>query len=139
MMIHGKEEKPKKIDITPFLNKLQQLIDKEKSNYLERKYAFLTIRTAYYNGNHNLINTLFEKHFAQMVKKIIYTIGRCILMLLLNKNASVDIANIMAYSSEKRYACYYYFHDKFNLQNALVKQKQIKKLQMFMPMHLCKV
>jgi hypothetical protein len=51
-----------------------------------------------------------------MVKKIICIIGRCILILLLNNNASIDIANIMAYSPEKKYASYFYFNDKFNLK-----------------------
>jgi hypothetical protein len=112
----------KKIDITPFLNKLQQLIDKEKSNYLERKYAFLTIRTAYYNGNHNLISNIFEKHFSNGKKDYLYY-WALYFNSFANANSSVDIANIMAYSSEKRYACYYYFHDKFNLQNALTYAK----------------
>jgi hypothetical protein len=56
MKIHGKEVKHPKLILVPFLKKLQQLIEKEKSNYLKRKYAFLTIRTAYYSGDYNLIS-----------------------------------------------------------------------------------
>lgn len=112
----------KRVDITPFFKKLQQLIDKEKSNYLKRKYAFLTIRTAYYNGNRNLINTLFEKHFAQGKKDYLYY-WALYFNAFQNENASVDIANIMAYSPEKKYAAYYYFHDQFNLENALAHAK----------------
>ena len=112
----------KNTDVTPFLNKLQQLINKEKSNYLKRKYAFLTIRTAYYNGNFNVINTLFEKHFARGKKDYLYY-WALYFNAFENKNASVDIANIMAYSPEKKYAVYYYFHNQFNLQNALQQAK----------------
>ncbi len=112
----------KRVDISPFLNKLQQIIEKEKSNYLKRKYAFITIRTAYYNGQQGLINALFQKHFAQGKKDYLYY-WALYFNAFKNENASVDIANIMAYSPEKKYACYYYFHDQFNLQNALTNAK----------------
>jgi len=117
----------KRVDITPFFNKLQQLIDKEKSNYLKRKYAFLTIRTAYYNGNPKLINTLFEKHFSQGKKDYLYY-WALYFNAFQNENASVDIANIMAYSPEKKYAAYYYFHDQFNLENALAHAKSNQEI-----------
>ena len=117
----------KRVDITPFLNKLQQLINKEKSSYLKRKYAFLTIRTAYYNGNQNVINTLFEKHFAQGKKDYLYY-WALYFNAFQNENANVDIANIMAYSPEKKYAAYYYFHNQFNLENALVQAKSNQEI-----------
>ena len=45
-----------------------------------------------------------------------------------NENASVDIANIMAYSPEKKYAAYYYFHNQFNLENALAHAKSNQEI-----------
>lgn len=117
----------KRVDITPFLNKLSQLINNEKSNYLKRKYAFLAIRTAYYNGNQNLISNLYEKYFAKGKKDYLYYWSQYF-NCFTNSSSSVDIANIMAFSPEKKYACYYYFHDKFNLQNALANAKSNQEI-----------
>lgn len=107
-----------KLDYAQFLNKLRKLIDAENSDYLKRKYAFLTIRTAYYYGRHNLIKTLFDKHFSNGDKDYLYY-WALFFNSFENKNASVDIANIMAYSIEKKYASYYYFRKQFNLEDAL--------------------
>lgn len=110
------------VDASLFLNKLTKLIDAEKSDYLKRKYAFLTIRIAYYDGNYKLIKTLFEKHFDDSNKDYLYY-WALYFNSFENKNASIDIANIMAYSLEKRYACYYYFRKNFKLKNALSQAK----------------
>ena len=111
-----------KLNHADFLDKLSKLIEAEKSRYLKRKYAFLCIRTAYYIGNYNLIKDLFEKHFAQNKKDYLFY-WALFFNSFQNKNASIDIANIMAYSPEKNYACYYYFHNEFNLVDALSKAK----------------
>jgi len=101
-----------------FLNKLNQAILNEKSDYIKRKYVFITIRTAYYAGEKNLISTLFEKHFKYGKKDYLYY-WSLYFNCFQNPNASVDIANVMANSDEKKYAAYYYFHSDFNIQKAL--------------------
>ena len=109
-------------DITLLLNKLKKNIENEKSNYLKRKYAFLTIRTAYYTGDFNLISKLFTNYFANGKKDYLYY-WSLFFNSFKNKNKDIDVANIMAYSPEKVYASYYYFHENFNLQNALANAK----------------
>jgi len=112
----------RKVDVVPFLKKLQQLIEKEKSNYIKRKYAFLTIRVAYYSGDYNLVNSLFKKHFASGKKDYLYY-WSLYFNAFKNNNASIDISNIMAYSPEKKYASYFYFNNQFKLESALVNSK----------------
>lgn len=94
-------------------------INSEKSSYLKRKYAFLAIRIAYYNANYNQIKEIFKKHFANGEKDYLYY-WALYFNSFHNKNTSNDIANIMAYSKEKKYACYYYFHNQFKLEEALL-------------------
>lgn len=100
------------------MNELNQSITHEKSPYLKRKYAFLILRTAYYTGNLAKTTPIFKEYFEKGKKDYLYywaSFFNCF-----NKEApSVDIANIMAYSPEKRYASYYYFHEQFNLKKAL--------------------
>lgn len=105
-----------------FLKKLNQTIVNEKSNYLKRKYAFLAIRTSYYTGNAESITKLFNDYFKNGKKDYLYYWS--LYFNTFNEgDKSVDIANIMAYSPEKKYAVYYYFHNDFNLQKALAKAK----------------
>jgi hypothetical protein len=111
-----------KLNYPKFLNKLTNIIDHEKSDYLKRKYAFLTIRTAYYGGNHSLIKTLFKKHFTKNNKDYLYY-WALYFYSFKNNNASIDIADIMVNSQEKKYACFYYFHETFELKTALLQGK----------------
>jgi hypothetical protein len=107
-----------KLNYPQFLAKLKKLTETEKSEYLQRKYAFITIRTAHYGHDNRLIKELFETYFAHEQKDYLYY-WALYFSSFENKDASVDIANITAYSPEKRFACYYYFHRHFNLDKAL--------------------
>lgn len=114
-------EKPKQ-NIANFLIKLKKITETEKSDFFKRKYAFLTIRTAFYGGNYNLIKSFFSQYFETSKKDYLYY-WALFFNSFQNKNASIDIANIMAYSNEKKYASYYYFHEQFKIEDALSKAK----------------
>ncbi|MFN8358675.1 MAG: hypothetical protein U0264_02055 [Candidatus Kapaibacterium sp.] len=105
-------------DYRVFLVELQKLTLAEKSDYLKRKYAFLTIRAAYYGQDYALIHSLFTFYFAQGKKDYLYY-WALYFDVFESTNRSVDIANIMAHSAEKKYAAYYYFHRQFTLEKAL--------------------
>lgn len=110
--------KSSKLNYSRFLSELNNLTSEEKSDYLKRKYAFLTIRTAYYGRNFKMISTLFDKYFARGVKDYLYY-WALFFNSFTQKDVSIDVANIMVNSPEKRYAAYYYFHNDFNLTKAL--------------------
>jgi len=101
-----------------FLDKLNKAILSEKSYYLKRKYAFLTIRTAYYSGEKKIIATLFDRYFKNGKKDYLYY-WALYFNCFQNSNPSVDVANIMANCAEKKYAAYYYFHSDFKVNKAL--------------------
>ncbi|MFA7380943.1 MAG: hypothetical protein WC150_10790 [Bacteroidia bacterium] len=115
----SKEFKP---DYISLLKELNKLTNAEKSNYLKRKYAFITIRTAYYANENNLISVLFEKYFARGKKDYLYY-WALFFHSFQKEGSDIDIAYVMACSPEKRYAAYYYFHEKFNLNKALLNAK----------------
>lgn len=101
-----------------FLEKLQSAIYSEGNPYLKRKYAFLTIRTAYYSNNFKLIKLIFERYFEKSKKDYLYY-WALYFNSFQSKSRNIDIANIMAYSIEKKYPVYYYFKNNFNLEEAL--------------------
>ncbi len=115
-------EEKSSFDTQHFIEQLNHSIEAEKSSYLKRKYAFLTIRTAYYQKRIDLIKNLFDKYFAHGEKDYLYY-WALYFNSFQNKNASVDIANVMANSVEKKYACYYFFHEQFDLEKALALAK----------------
>lgn len=101
-----------------FLNEILQAYQKEKNKYLKRKYAFLAIRVAYYSNDSKKIQSIFKQEFNGGKKDYIYY-WSLYFYSFFNPNAFVDLADIMAYSSEKRNACYYYFHQNFDLEKTL--------------------
>jgi len=105
---------------TLFLNELTRKMLAEKDPYLNRKYAFIAIRTAYYGSEFDYIKKIFQSHFARGKKDYLYY-WALFFNSFQNKDAGSDIANIMAYCPEKRYAAYYFFHEQFDLKNSLTK------------------
>ena len=122
-----RKENPKFQKKNQFIENLKSHLNTEKSNYLKRKYAFLIIRVAYYNNDQKLIKQLFNEHFDKKAKDYLYY-WSLFFNCFENQNASSSIANVMAYSPEKKYAAYYYFHDKFNLINALKNAKSKEEI-----------
>jgi hypothetical protein len=103
-----------------FLNKLIKLTNKEKNVYFKRKYAFLTIRLAHYLDRNDVIETLFATQFKNGKKDYLYYWSSFFHIFCQKRSESmVDIANLMAYSPEKFYASYYYFHSDFKLDMAI--------------------
>lgn len=107
-----------KPNYTPLFQELDRYMQAEKSEYIQRKYAFLAIRTAYYAKDFNRIKTVFETYFAKGKKDYLYY-WALFFQAFQNKQADLDIANLMAYSIEKKYASFFYFHQQFNLGQAL--------------------
>lgn len=103
-----------------FLNKLIKLTNNAKNIYFKRKYAFLTIRLAHYLNRTDVIENLFATQFKNGKKDYLYYWSSFFHIFCQKRNESmVDIANLMAYSPEKFYASYYYFHHDFKLDIAL--------------------
>lgn len=107
---------------TEFLTKLLGQVKSEKNTYLKRRYAFLAIRLAYYVDNKALIKDLHKRYFANSPKDFLYY-WSLYFYCFTDEATSVDLANVMAFSPEKRHAVYYFFRTKFSLTDALTKAK----------------
>jgi len=102
------------------LNKIVEATNKEQNQYFKRKYAFLTIRLAYYSGRNDIIKTVFEANFNKTKRDYLYYWSLFFYTFTKsNPGFMVDVANLMANSPEKSYASYYYFHHDFKIQEAL--------------------
>jgi hypothetical protein len=111
-----------KLKYDTFIKELTQKLEHEKMTWLKRKYAFLTIRTAYYNENPKLIKELFNTYFTKSNKDYLYY-WALYYTCFKKSNNELDLAKIMAFSKEKRNATYYHFHSSFRIQKALSKTK----------------
>lgn len=102
------------------LNKIIETTNKEQNQYFKRKYAFLTIRLAYYSGRNDIIKTVFEANFNESKRDYLYYWSLFFYTFTKsNPGYMVDVANLMANSPEKSYASYYYFYHDFKIQEAL--------------------
>jgi len=87
---------------------------------LKRKYAFQCIRLAYYNGNSQLIESVFDKEFLNTQKDYLYYWSlyfHCLTSDYADKYN--DVAEIFANCPEKAFPSQFYFANKFNLKRAL--------------------
>lgn len=101
-----------------FIDKLSKTILTESNDFLKRKYAFLIIRSSFYTGNRELVSKTFDQYFRYGTKDYLYYWG--LYFNCFSKSGSdVEIANVMAYSHEKKYAAYHFFHENFSLGKAL--------------------
>lgn len=106
------------------LNKIVKITNGEKNIYFKRKYAFLTIRLAYYSNNRNVIQEIFEANFKGGKKDYLYYWSLFFYTFTeTNPAFMVDAASLMANSPEKRYASYYFFHEKFKIEEVLKQAK----------------
>jgi hypothetical protein len=105
-----------------FMKDLNSFLLKEKSGFLKRKYAFIGIRSAFYSGKREIMIYLFDTYFKSGQKDYLYY-WSLYFNCFSKKNPGIDIANVMAYSPEKCYAAYYYFHEKFDLKKTLASAK----------------
>lgn len=109
---------------TVLLNKLVQIAQREKNLYFKRKYAFLTIRLAYYAGDRNIVKTIFEDNFNGNKKDYLYNWSLFFYTFTKSDGeAMINAANLMANCPEKTYASYYYFHENFKISKALERAK----------------
>ena len=111
-------------DRSVLLNKLVQITQKEKNIYFKRKYAFLTIRLAYYAGEKEVIKAVFDTNFNSGPKDYLYNWSLFFYTFTESSgDAMVNVANLMANCPEKTYASYYYFHEGFKISEALQQAK----------------
>ncbi|GGF29774.1 hypothetical protein [Flavobacterium limi] len=102
------------------LAKIIKITNSEKNQYFKRKYAFLTIRLAYYSGDINMIKDVFKSNFKEGKKDYLYYWSLFFYTFTQENQAyMVDVANLMANCPEKKYASYYFFHEKFKIDEAL--------------------
>lgn len=119
-----RNEKEKGARRSQLLAKIIKITSSEKNQYFKRKYAFLTIRLAYYSGDRNVIQELFESNFKDGKKDYLYYWSLFFYTFTeANPAFMVDVANLMANCPEKRYASYYFFHEKFKIDEALKQSK----------------
>lgn len=103
-----------------FEKKLVQVYNSENNLYLKRKYAFQCIRLAFYNGNLELIKTIFNKEFLNTKKDYLYYWSLYFHCFTNNNNGNYnDIAELFTNCPEKTFASQFYFNNKFNLEKAL--------------------
>ncbi|MBE8723671.1 hypothetical protein [Flavobacterium hungaricum] len=106
------------------LAKIVKITNDEKNLYFKRKYAFLTIRLAYYSGDKNLIINIFESNFKDKKKDYLYYWSLFFYTFTKTNPAYMtDIADLMANCSEKRFASYYFFKSDFKIDDALKQAK----------------
>lgn len=105
---------------TDLLDQIVEVTHNEQNQYFKRKYAFLTIRLAYYSGRNDIIKTVFEANFGKGKKDYLYYWSLFFYTFTKsNSGYMVDVVNLMANSPEKSYASYYYFHHDFKIEQAL--------------------
>lgn len=105
---------------------IKQLFSKlnaETDLNIKRKYAFQAIRVSYYKNDLVAIKNIFETHFQSSAKDYLYYWSLYFYCFTNPEKNAVNIADIFTNSPEKREAVYYYFHDNFNLDNALKQAK----------------
>ena len=106
------------------MNKLVQITQRERNPYFKRKYAFLTIRLAYYAGKMDVIKNVFESNFKESKKDYVYNWSLFFYTFTKSgANSMINAANLMANCPEKTYASYYYFHQNFKIEEALQQAK----------------
>lgn len=102
------------------LDQIVEVTKKEQNQYFKRKYAFLTIRLAYYSGDSVVVKNVFESNFKEGKKDYLYYWSLFFYTFTKsNPGYMVDVANLMANSPEKSYASYFYFHHDFKIEEAL--------------------
>lgn len=101
-----------------YIDQLIQKTDAETNTFLKRRYTFLLIRMAYYDDQPALIERYFQNYFANSKKDFLYY-WSLYFYCFTPKATSLDIAEVMANSPEKRNAAYYYFRGTFSLDEAL--------------------
>lgn len=115
-----RDEKFQKKSASKFEKELVQVYNSEKNLYLKRKYAFQCIRLAFYNGNKDLIKTIFAKEFLNTKKDYLYYWSLYFHCFTANTNQNYnDIAELFANCPEKIFASQFYFRDEFNIKNEL--------------------
>ena len=110
------------------VEQLIQLTKKESNPYFKRKYAFLTIRLAYYANKKEVIKSVFEDNFNESNSDYLYYWSSFFYCFANPSNAMITAANLMANSPEKRYASYYYFHSDFKIEKALQQAKNKQEI-----------
>lgn len=101
-----------------YIKKLEAKLNKERTDFLKRRYAFLIIRLAYYDGNNELLKQYFQRYFERSSKDFLYYWSLYFYCFTPDATGA-DVADVMVHSVEKRDASYYYFHEKFDLDEAL--------------------
>lgn len=105
-----------------FIKKIEADLQQEKDLSLQKKYAFLIIRLAYYDGDLSKITSVFDRYFKTATKDYLYY-WSLYFYCFTNKATFTDIANVFENSTDKRYAAYYYFKDNFKINVALQQAK----------------
>lgn len=105
-----------------FIKKLEAELQKEKDAALQKKYAFLIIRLAYYDGDLLKIEKLFDNYFKTATKNYLYY-WSLYFYCFTNKATYIDVVNVFENTTDKRYASYYYFNQQFHLNKALSQAK----------------
>lgn len=118
--IWEKEDEEHKIETSKFERILVYTYQKEKNIFLKRKYAFQCIRLAFYNGNNQLVNSIFQKEFFNTKKDYLYYWSlyfHCFTTDSADKYN--DVAEIFANCPEKAFPSQFYFINIFDLKKAL--------------------
>lgn len=102
------------------LDEVVKLYNAERNQYFKKKYAFLAIRLGYYAGKEDVVKEIFENQFKNADKDYLYY-WSSFFYTFSNKSADRmnDVAALLENAPEKYYASFYYFKDKFDLQEAL--------------------
>lgn len=114
----GSEER--KVNRIAILNELETACKSETNKYLQRRYAFLIIRLAHYDGNEKLVKEYFKSYFSE--KDFLYY-WALFFYCFTDEATSLDYAAVLMHSPEKRNASFYYFRKNFNLSKALSSAK----------------
>jgi hypothetical protein len=100
------------------INLIDSLCKSEKDVVIQRRYAFLQIRLAYYNGKYDIIERVFKQYFENGTKDFLYYWSLYFNAFTTNKNEWM-VADVLTNALDKSYAAYYYFHHKFKLNDGL--------------------
>ena len=105
-----------------FIKKIETDLEQEKDPSLQKKYAFLIIRLAYYDGDLVKVSSVFDRYFKTTTKDYLYY-WSLYFYCFTNKGTAIDVVNVFENSTSKRYASYYYFKENFDFEEALQQAK----------------
>lgn len=98
---------------TRIIKKALKYASKQNDLQLKKRYAHLAIRLAHYNGDHSMVNKIYQDFFAVNENQDaldLWALHFKIQSTEISPERNILVARVFAYSIEKRYAIYSFYN-----------------------------